>query len=246
MKVLFIINDAPYGSEKAYNALRLAMMLQRDHKDAAVRLFLLGDAVSAALVGQRTPQGYYNVERMLAETIKGGAEVLLCRTCSTARGIADLGLHPDLLAINNGSKHGNYLPGEEVHIDLGRTLEIFNAIRPFGVCIAQHGITGTPPHLIGQFADNGIRKGNVATQWQNLCHELFPSELRRDIAKWVKDTGKDVKNASKHFKSEIAGIPEESRRAIEERAYREAREMLVHFRAPGTGTRVIERLAEGG
>jgi len=162
------------------------------------------------------------------------------------RSLTDLGLHPDLLAINNGSKHGNYLPGEEVHIDLGRTLEIFNAIRPFGVCIAQHGITGTPPHLIGQFADNGIRKGNVATQWQNLCHELFPSELRRDIAKWVKDTGKDIKNASKHFKSEIAGIPEESRRAIEERAYREAREMLVHFRAPGTGTRVIERLAEGG
>jgi len=92
VKVLIIINDAPYGSEKAYNALRLAMMLQRDHKDAAVRIFLLADAVTAALVGQQTPQGYYNVERMLADAIKGGAEVLLCRTCSTARGIADLRL----------------------------------------------------------------------------------------------------------------------------------------------------------
>jgi uncharacterized protein involved in oxidation of intracellular sulfur len=92
MKVLIIINDAPYGSEKAYNALRLAMMLQHDHKDAAVRLFLLGDAVTSALAGQQTPQGYYNVERMLSDTIKGGAEVLLCRTCSTARGIADLRL----------------------------------------------------------------------------------------------------------------------------------------------------------
>ncbi len=92
LKVLIIINDAPYGSERAYNALRLAMMLQRDHKDAAVRLFLLGDAVSAALVGQRTPQGFYNVGRMLADTIRGGAAVLLCRTCSATRGIADLGL----------------------------------------------------------------------------------------------------------------------------------------------------------
>jgi uncharacterized protein involved in oxidation of intracellular sulfur len=30
MKVLIIINDAPYGSEKAYNALRIAMQLQKD------------------------------------------------------------------------------------------------------------------------------------------------------------------------------------------------------------------------
>jgi len=88
MKVLIIVNDAPYGSEKAYNALRLAMMLQRDHKDAALRVFLLGDAVTAALSGQQTPQGYYNIERMLSEVVNGGAEVLLCKTCSTARGIA--------------------------------------------------------------------------------------------------------------------------------------------------------------
>jgi fructose-bisphosphate aldolase class II len=160
--------------------------------------------------------------------------------------LTDEGLHPDLLAINNGSKHGNYLPGEDVHIDLGRTLEVYDAIRPFGVCVAQHGITGTPPHLIGQFADAGIRKCNVATLWQNICHELFPESLRHDIQKWVRDTGKDIKNASRHFKADIAAIDTDAQRAIEERAYREAREMLVHFRAPGTGTRVIERLAAGG
>jgi fructose-bisphosphate aldolase class II len=160
--------------------------------------------------------------------------------------LTDMGLHPDFLAINNGSKHGNYLPGEEVHIDLLRTLDIYNAVRPFGVVIAQHGITGTPPHMIGQFADNGIRKGNVATQWQNMCHELFPEDLKEDIKGWLADTGKNIKMAAAPFKDRIDNIPEENARAIEERAYKEAREMLAAFRASGTGTKVIERLADGG
>ncbi len=159
--------------------------------------------------------------------------------------LTDMGLHPDFLAINNGSKHGNYLPGEEVHIDLARTQEIYNAVRPFGVVIAQHGITGTPPNMIGRFADHGIRKGNVATQWQNLCHDLFPDDLNTDIKAWLEDTGKNIKMATAPFKERIDSIPEENVRAIEERAYREAREMFVQFRAPGTGTKVIERLADG-
>mgnify|MGYP001070829719 CR=1 FL=1 len=159
--------------------------------------------------------------------------------------LTDMGLNPDFLAINNGSKHGNYLPGEEVHIDLGRTMEIFNAVRPFGVVIAQHGITGTPPHMVGRFADHGIRKGNVATQWQNLCHDLFPQDLKEDIQAWLDETGQPIKKATAAFKERIDAIPEENVRAIEERAYREARDMLVHFRAPGTGTKVIERLADG-
>jgi fructose-bisphosphate aldolase class II len=159
--------------------------------------------------------------------------------------LTDMGLHPDLLAINNGSKHGNYLPGEEVHIDLPRTLEIYNAVRPFDVVIAQHGITGTPPHMIGMFADHGIRKGNVATQWQNICHEEFPADLQQDIQAWLAGTGKNIKMATAPFKDRIDAIPEEYVRAIEERAYREAREMLVAFRAPGTGTKVIERLVDG-
>ena len=159
--------------------------------------------------------------------------------------LTDMGLHPDFLAINNGSKHGNYLPGEEVHIDLPRTLEIYSAVRPFGVVIAQHGITGTPPHMIGMFADHGIRKGNVATQWQNMCHDLFPDELKADIQAWLSESRKNIKFATRQFKDRIDAIPEENAKAIEERAYREAREMLVHFRAPGTGTKVIERLADG-
>ncbi len=61
---LFIINDGPYGNERAYNALRLALNLVK-RPGAAVRIFLTGDGVQCARRGQQTPQGYYNVERMV-------------------------------------------------------------------------------------------------------------------------------------------------------------------------------------
>lgn len=90
--MLFIINDAPYGSEKTYNALRLAMALQKDHPGIEVRLFLMADAVTAALPAQGTPQGYYNIERMLKAVIAKGGQVKLCGTCCEARGIKALPL----------------------------------------------------------------------------------------------------------------------------------------------------------
>ncbi len=87
MKVLFILNDAPYGSEKAFNALRLAMALQKDHPETKVRLFLMADAVGAALAGQATPQGYYNLGRMVESVARKGGEVALCGSCMEARGL---------------------------------------------------------------------------------------------------------------------------------------------------------------
>jgi uncharacterized protein involved in oxidation of intracellular sulfur len=87
MNVLFIINDAPYGSERAYNALRLAMALQKEQAPAALRVFLMADAVGCAAAGQTTPQGYYNVERMLRSVLLKGGEVSLCGTCADARGL---------------------------------------------------------------------------------------------------------------------------------------------------------------
>jgi uncharacterized protein involved in oxidation of intracellular sulfur len=92
MKILIIINDAPYGTEKAYNALRLVMMLQKEHIDVDVRVFLMADAVTCALPDQSTPQGYYNIERMLKGSINKGAQVKACGTCSDARGISGLAL----------------------------------------------------------------------------------------------------------------------------------------------------------
>lgn len=61
---LFIINDSPYGGERPYNALRLALNVVK-RPDVHVQVFLMGDGVNCAIAGQKTPEGYYNVERML-------------------------------------------------------------------------------------------------------------------------------------------------------------------------------------
>lgn len=68
---LFIINDAPYGNERPYNALRLAMNLAK-RPEAAVQVFLIGDGVNCASAGQKTPSGYYNIERMLNSIARQG------------------------------------------------------------------------------------------------------------------------------------------------------------------------------
>lgn len=88
MKILFIVNDPPYGTERMYNALRMAGTLVRGEGNT-VTVFLMGDAVSGAKAGQKTPDGYYNVERMLRRIVNGRGLVLLCGTCLDARGIGD-------------------------------------------------------------------------------------------------------------------------------------------------------------
>ena len=87
-----MINDAPYGTEKAYNAFRLAMQIQKDYPDNEVRIFLMADAATCALPNQNTPNGYYNIERMLKSVILKGGQVKICGTCADARGIKNLSL----------------------------------------------------------------------------------------------------------------------------------------------------------
>ena len=82
---LFILNDAPYGNERAYNALRLAAAVA-GKDDQQVRLFLMADAVACAKSGQKVPEGYYNLQLMLGKVLRKG-EVALCGTCMDARGI---------------------------------------------------------------------------------------------------------------------------------------------------------------
>lgn len=84
---LFILNDAPYGNERAYNALRLAVALTA-REDQQVRLFLMADAVMCAKAGQKVPEGYYNVQLMLGKVIRKG-DVALCATCMDARGLLE-------------------------------------------------------------------------------------------------------------------------------------------------------------
>lgn len=96
MKYLFIINDAPYGTEKAYNALRLAMQIQKDSiasgEENEIRIFLMADASFCALPNQNTPNGYYNIERMIKSILNRNGKVKICGTCADARGIKNLPL----------------------------------------------------------------------------------------------------------------------------------------------------------
>jgi uncharacterized protein involved in oxidation of intracellular sulfur len=92
MKILLLINDAPYSTEKAYNALRLAMTLQKEHTQVEVLIFLMADAVGCGIANQTTPQGYYNIERMLKSVLAKGGKVKACGSCIDARGLRNLQL----------------------------------------------------------------------------------------------------------------------------------------------------------
>ncbi len=89
MKSLFIINDPPYGTERVYNALRLAHAVAKKDPASEMTVFLMADAVLAAKAGQKTPDGFYNVERMLKRVLAAKGSVLLCGTCMDARGIGE-------------------------------------------------------------------------------------------------------------------------------------------------------------
>jgi len=84
--VTMVINEAAYGKERAWNAFRLARAMIV--KDMKVNIFLLEDGVTVAKKGQRPPEGYYNLEKMLTELIQNGTKVLVCGTCLQARGLS--------------------------------------------------------------------------------------------------------------------------------------------------------------
>lgn len=90
--LLFILNDAPYGSERSFNGLRLAINLnEQEGAETSIKVFLMSDAVSCALPRQQPGEGY-NIQQMLEILLSQGAEVKLCKTCCNARGLTDLPL----------------------------------------------------------------------------------------------------------------------------------------------------------
>lgn len=87
-RVLLILNDPPYGTERSFNGLRLARALaMRD--EVEVRVFLVGDAVGCAMANQKVPEGYYHLGLMIESVARHGGEVACCGTCLDARGITD-------------------------------------------------------------------------------------------------------------------------------------------------------------
>ena len=83
-----ILQSAPYGDEKVYNAFRLSQALVSVSVDMKVNVFLTGDGVFVAKSGQKPPREYYNLEAMLRALISKGVKVVACRTCVAARGLS--------------------------------------------------------------------------------------------------------------------------------------------------------------
>ncbi|MCF7918387.1 MAG: DsrE family protein [Candidatus Cloacimonetes bacterium] len=115
MKILIVINDAPYGTEKAYNALRLAMTLVSEHEEVEPLIFLMADAVGCAIPNQLTPKGYYNIETMLKFVIENGVPVRACGGCLLARGFEKIELIP-------GVKRSTMLEFTEWNVDADKII----------------------------------------------------------------------------------------------------------------------------
>lgn len=89
MKHLILLNDPPYGTERSFNGRRMAHALAKNDPEAEITVFLMADAVLCAKAGQNTPEGYYNLERMLRRVLSAKGRVLICGTCMDARGLAE-------------------------------------------------------------------------------------------------------------------------------------------------------------
>ena len=95
MTTLLILNDPPYGTERSYNGLRLALSLAKV-EGSEVRVFLMGDAIGCAKREQKTPPGYYNLERMLKGLAAKSIPIGACGTCMDARGFTEAELADDV------------------------------------------------------------------------------------------------------------------------------------------------------
>ncbi len=178
------------------------------------------------------------------------------------------GIHPDLLAINNGSIHGTYFGASQEGIQLDLTKRIWEAIQPWSVDIAQHGITGTSLDKITSFINYGIRKGNVGTFWQNISFGLamnqngnalttenreyvkrpyrgLPDELWADMWAWCVETGNiggNVKKANKPFAARINAVADCYKERISRQGCEEAVRLFEATHSFGLADAVWEEL----
>jgi fructose/tagatose bisphosphate aldolase len=214
---------------------------------------------------------YLGLEAEVGE-IKGPGEVT---TPEEARyfvgGLNAWGVFPDVLAISNGSLHGTYDPslGQVEGIDLPGTAAVAEAVAPYGVSIAQHGISGTPLDKAARFVEYGINKGNVATLWQNIVfglkmdpetgnaiiedgsyvkepHRGITEDLWASMVSWGDEQGYsrksgDYKKANKAFHQAIMDLPSGIHARIVDEVEAWAERFIKAFNAEGLAE-VVEQV----
>ena len=77
-------------------------------------MFLLADAATAARKGQKTPEGYYNIELMLKRVIRGNGRVMLCGTCMDARGLAPVDMLDGAIVSNMAELAGSIVAADRI------------------------------------------------------------------------------------------------------------------------------------
>ena len=185
------------------------------------------------------------------------------------RELVNGGIHPDLLAINNGSVHGTYFGASHEGIQLDLTRSIWEAIQPWSVDIAQHGITGTSLDKITSFIDYGIRKGNVGTFWQNITfgtamnqngnalttaerdyikrpYRGISDELWQQMREWAAatgNTGGNIKKANLAFAAELDALGAEYKERISRQACEEAIRLFEATHSIGLADKVWSLIA---
>jgi fructose-bisphosphate aldolase class II len=222
----------------------------------------------ALFIKDKMGEREFGLECEVGEIGKKDSEGLVLTTPDEAstyiKELHNRNIYPQLLAIANGSTHGNIYDSEgnlisQVSINVDRTVEIAREIEALNVRIAQHGITGTPLKFINtKFPKGMILKGNVGTFWMNLAwevFEIFEPALYEDIYNWTIDTYKDAaakkgitknneifgkfsKFAIKEFKDRIYSVSDETKNVLEAKAYASAMMFFKAFNSVGTAGKI--------
>lgn len=218
---------------------------------------------------QQNMKGEFGLEVEVGEIGKKVSEGMVLTKPEEAvtyiKRLTEAGINPDLIAIANGSTHGNIFdkdgnPIAQTTINIEQTQAVAKALRDAGfhVRIAQHGITGTPLEIIrDKFPHGDILKGNVATLFQNIVYDAikkYEPDFWQEIYDWVLKNkpiegkkpqeiiGKNVKYATKEFFDRIYSMSDECRQEIEEKAYKAASDHIKAFRSEGTASIVRKKL----
>ncbi|HWI40642.1 MAG TPA: class II fructose-bisphosphate aldolase, partial [Verrucomicrobiae bacterium] len=171
------------------------------------------------------------------------------------RGLNAHGIHPDWIALNNGTTHGIEASDAGIQVDL--TAEIHEALSPYKVSGAQHGTSGNSSDRLRDIANRtATTKANVATALQMISWGLevndygnaqldangnfikvpgegMSDELWKEIVAYADSKGwkkGDYKNLNLPFENKLLAQPKEIRermaKRVEEFTYKMMTEVL--------------------
>ncbi len=188
------------------------------------------------------------------------------------RGLNANGIHPDWIALNNGTTHGIEASATGIQVEL--TAEIHQALAPYGISGAQHGTSGNSSDKLKQIASlTRTTKANVATALQMIAWGVAVNDYGNAVldaaGAFTKEPGKgldeglwaemvayagakgikagDYKKLNAVFECKILGQP----KAVRDRMAGAVAEFVAWlltdvFNAAGTAPLAVEALTAAG